>query len=249
MKNNRKHKRIIAASVTGTYHLAKSQMCQDCFGHISCNNKMVAVVSDGAGSAKYGKIGARTVCRTVCDILIKSTFADIEKNIIKALEISRQKLIFHRFNLKKSEQGLADFSATVVGCFCQGRQGIFFHIGDGAAIALCKKSLRTVISQPENGISSCETYFYTMDDWKDSLRFTHFENAQSLMLMTDGVTGFAFRKDFADLEKKFIEPINNFLLQEKSKTKAVTALTNTLSSPQARKINPDDKTLLWARLI
>ena len=248
MNNNRNNRRIIAASVTGTYHLAKNQMCQDCFGHISCNNKMVAVVSDGAGSAKYGKIGAKTVCRTVCDILINSNFNNVEQNIIKALEVSRQKLALHRFNKYKSEKYLTDFSATVVGCFCEGKRGVFFHIGDGAGIALCEKSLRTVISQPENGISSCETYFYTMDDWKDSLRFTHFENAQSLMLMTDGVTGFAFRKDFADLEKKFIEPINNFLLQEASKTKAVNALTNTLSSPQACKINPDDKTLLWARL-
>ena len=87
-----------------------------------------------------------------------------------------------------------------------------------------------------------------MDDWKDSLRFTTFEKAESLMLMTDGVTSFAFKNNYEELENGFVYPINNFLWQEKSKTKAVKALNNTLSTPKASKLNPDDKTFLWAKL-
>ena len=87
-----------------------------------------------------------------------------------------------------------------------------------------------------------------MDDWKDSLRFTPFEKAQSIMLMTDGVTGFAFKKNFDGLECGFIEPINHFLRGESSKKRAVRALNNTLSAPKANRLNPDDKTLLWVGL-
>ncbi len=248
MKNKKAEIRVIAASVKGMYHKTKQQSCQDCFAHACRNGRVVAVVSDGAGSAKYGKIGAKVVCETLCDILPSCTFADIEKHVVKALEVARQKLIYHRFNKTKSERSLVDFSATVVGCVCLGGKGLFFHIGDGAAVAISEQKLRTVVSQPENGLFSCETYFYTMDDWKDSLRFTHFNDAQSIMLMTDGVTGFAFKKNFESLEGGFIEPINNFLLSETSKGKAMKALNNTLASPQASKINPDDKTLLWAKL-
>lgn len=248
MKNKTHNIRVIAASVTGMYHENKRQSCQDCFAHACRNGKMVAVVSDGAGSAKYGKIGAKIVCSTLCDILISSSWQNIKQNIVRALETARQKLIYHRFNKTKNESGLIDFSATVVGCVCDKGRGIFFHIGDGAAVAISEQKLRTVVSQPENGMFSCETYFYTMDDWQDSLRFTTFDDAQSIMLMTDGVTGFAFKKNFESLERGFIDPINNFFLSEQSKSKAIKALNNTLASPQANKINPDDKTLLWARL-
>ena len=248
MKNKRPNIQVVATSVTGTYHTAKNMPCQDCFCHARKGNKVVAVVSDGAGSAKFGKIGAKVVCETLCDILISCSFADINRKIMHALEAARQKLIYHRFNKSKDENGLIDFAATVVGAVYMRGRGVFFHIGDGAAVALLQAPFRAVVSEPENGMFSCETYFYTMDDWKDSLRFTPFEKAQSIMLMTDGVTGFAFKKNFDGLECGFIEPINQFLMSESSKSKAVRALNNTVSAHRANQINPDDKTLLWVGL-
>lgn len=246
MKNSHKHIQVIASSITGIYHKNNSLPCQDCHKFVASKNKLVAVVSDGAGSAKYGKIGAKIVCETLCDILNSSSFTDIKQKIIYAIEVARKKLVLHRFNKHKNENGIIDFAATVVGVFYYKNKGIFFHIGDGAAIAFSEK--QNIISQPENGVFSCETYFYTMEDWKDSLRFTNFEKANSIMLMTDGVTNFAFKNDFEELETGFVYPINNFLHQEKNKIKALKALNNTLSTPKASKLNPDDKTFLWARL-
>ncbi len=127
--------------------------------------------------------------------------------------------------------------------------GFFFHIGDGAAIAFTAPDLsRYVASRPENGVFSCETYFYTMDDWEDTLRFTTFEQAYTLMLMSDGLTNFSFAPDFSRIEPNFLLPINNFLDGEKLKTKAVRALSNTLNTMRAQKLNPDDKTFLWVKL-
>ncbi len=248
MTNKKTNAYIVAASITGPYHKAKNLPCQDFYAHANRSGRVVAVISDGAGSAKYGKIGAKTVCSTLCDILISCPLNDIRQKIIDALEVARQKLIYHRFNKSKNENGLVDFAATVVGTVYIKNRGIFFHIGDGAAIAL-GDSLQTVwVSRPENGLFSCETYFFTMDDWKDSLRFTPFEEAQSLMLMTDGVTGFAFTKGYECLKNGFVEPINSFLHDEKNHRKAVRALNNTLEAPRACQLNPDDKTLLWIGL-
>lgn len=223
--------------------------CQDYFRYTNRGKNFVAVVSDGAGSAKYGKIGARIVCETIGDLLANAEFSGIRKTIIKAIEVSRRKLLRHRYNKTKNVERINDFAATLVGAVCHGKQGLFFHIGDGAALALDENNSENfVASRPENGVFSCETYFYTMDDWRENLRFTTFENADAIFLMSDGVTGFAFSKDFRRIEKKFIYPIHEYLSRETNKAHAIRALNNTLNTPDAKRLNNDDKTLFWAKL-
>lgn len=87
-----------------------------------------------------------------------------------------------------------------------------------------------------------------MDDWQESLRFTTFKEAHTVMLMSDGLTNFSFAPDFSRIEPNFLLPINDFLNREKQQVRAVRALTNTLNTTRAKRLNPDDKTFLWARL-
>ena len=241
-----KSAKIIASSVTGQLHLTQGQPCQDCFKYTKGQN-LVAVISDGAGSAKYGKIGAKTICSTICDILKNADFNKVEEKIIYALKTARQKLMLHRLNKTKDDFGLPIFAATVVGVVYNQNQGIFFHIGDGAAISLHEDRDFTA-SRPENGNFSCETFFFTQQAWRENLRFTKINNASSILLMSDGLTSFAFKPDLTDVEHKFIDPINNYLLSETSVTKATKALYNTLNTPRAQKLNPDDKTLVWIQI-
>ncbi len=243
MKNNIK---IVAASVAGLLHNNQSIPCQDYYQHAKGRN-LVAVVSDGAGSAKYGKIGAKTLCQTLCDLLKNADFNQIEDHIIRAIKIVREKLILHRFNKTKNELGLAPFAATLVGVVYKNNRGIFFHIGDGAALSLHENN-DFQASRPENGSFSCETFFFTQQAWRENLRFTRITEAKSILLMSDGLTSFAFQPDFLNIERKFIEPINDFLSSEKSITKAAKALSNTLNTPRAQKLNPDDKTLVWIKV-
>ncbi|MBE6451882.1 MAG: protein phosphatase 2C domain-containing protein [Alphaproteobacteria bacterium] len=247
MKNNLKPK-IIATSVAGAHHTNLKQSCQDYNCH-KIGKNLVAVVSDGAGSAKFGKTGAKIICETLCDILKNADFKNIKKYVLSAINSAREKLIIHRRNTYKSEQGIEDFAATLVGVVYKNGQGIFFHIGDGAAIAFKNNYNDFIISRPENGDFSCETFFYTQHEWKENLRFTHFEKASTIILMSDGVTNFSFSDDFNKLEHNFITPIDVFLKNTPSKSKAIKALTNTLKNPKAQKINPDDKTLVWIKVM
>ena len=240
---------VRAVCVQGHHHSIKGLACQDYCRHFIGKDKFIGVISDGAGSAKYGKIGARIVCDTMVDLLAKSSFSQAKKHILNAVRIARDKAVFHRYNKTKNESGLNDFAATLVGAFYHKGKGLFFHIGDGAALALKDNTLHDfIISRPENGLFSCETFFYTMNDWEASLRFTSFENAHSVFLMSDGLTSFAFTNNFERLENGFIAPIHDFLCKEKNKSKALKALNNTLNTEKAQRLNSDDKTLLWARL-
>lgn len=246
---NKRQIQVLSATIRGALHKTKDLPCQDYSCAKSGKDKLIAVVSDGAGSARYSKIGAKIICDTLCDILINSEVSTIKTDVAKAIEIARQKLILHRHNRSKSSDDLINFAATMVGVFCHKNKGIFFHIGDGAGIAFQQgKYNNFIISEPENGAFSCETYFYTMDDWQDCLRFTPFENANRIMLMTDGVTGFAFSDDFYKIHRKFLIPVIEYLEKEPRKTYAVKALRNTLDDSKAQRLNADDKTILWAKL-
>ncbi|MCM1323560.1 MAG: protein phosphatase 2C domain-containing protein [Acetobacter sp.] len=250
MKRTPKNIRVIATKITGRLHTAKKMPCQDFYQYACSGNKLVAVVSDGAGSAKYGKIGAKIVCETLVNVLINTPLKDVEQAVRRAIEKARERLVIHRLNKSKSEKEILNFSATVVGVAYHKNRGIFFHIGDGAGIALHgeDKAAGYTLSRPANGNFSCETYFYTMDNWAESLRFTKIEKAAALFLMTDGVTNFALTEDMRQLKNGFIEPIYRYLKTEPNKIKALQALNNTLNTGRACKLNSDDKTFLWAEL-
>ena len=243
MKNKVKKTKIVAASVVGLSHANNKIACQDYYQYVLGKN-LVAVVSDGAGSAKYGRIGAKNVCSVLCDLLKNADFSKIDKEIVKAIKIVREKLFLHRFNKTKDERGLGCFAATIVGVVYNKGQGVFFHIGDGAALSLYENA-NFVASRPENGFFSCETFFFTQQEWLENLRFTKFQSARNILLMSDGLTSFAFKPDFDEIEHKFVLPINDYLSKERSLIKAKKALINTLNTPRAQKLNSDDKTLVW----
>jgi serine/threonine protein phosphatase PrpC len=248
MNKNTKKWKIIASSVAGPSHINRGKKCEDYYSYFSKGENFIAIISDGAGSKDYGKIGAKIICDSFIDIFKKTTFKNAEEKIIKAIKLARKRAIFHRMNKTKSSGNLSDFSATVLGVMMFKNKGYFFHIGDGAAISFNHKELNNFnTSMPHNGNYSNETFFYTMKNWEKHLRITPIENYNRIILMSDGVSNFAFKKKTKKLEDNFIVPINDFLSNAKLKSKARAALKNTLNNKDAKKLSSDDKTLLWAK--
>ena len=104
--------KVRAACITGPVHLGRGQLCQDRCRWSTRGANFVAVVSDGAGSTKYGRIGAKIVCDTLVDLLENAPFKDIRAAIVKAigggLEISmseeNKKMRQHRMSRAEREQ-------------------------------------------------------------------------------------------------------------------------------------------------
>ena len=115
MRINNQNIKVLSASVKGVLHTQKNEPCQDYSQYVQDGRNFVAVVSDGAGSAKYGRIGAKTICETLTSLLKDIEFNDAKKAVIQAIGIARSKLIRHRLNKTKSTASLIDFSATIVG--------------------------------------------------------------------------------------------------------------------------------------
>jgi len=241
--------KVVATAVRGTSHVETNIPCQDAFDWNVQGDIFIGVVSDGAGSAENSDIGAQLVSKTInqhffssIETLEKLSSVDsIKREIENAIQKTREEL------QSRENTTLKDYYATVVGCVVTPTTGLFFHIGDGLGAAVYDNNwAECILTLPENGEFSDQTYFYTENHWKEHLRFKEFDpQVQYIVLMTDGAMTFAAAKMLAGLEPKFMAPVSNYL-EQNSTEQGIKAIHQTLNSSKSYGITSDDKTLMWA---
>lgn len=242
---------LVCASVCGPKHLKDQTASQDYWAFETNGDKVVAVISDGAGSAPDSRIGASVCCRMVVKTLAKFIVdnRNLEltevHNFIEPIEhaINRSRTILLRL-AKAENKELRNFHATLLGVIASPEGGCFFHIGDGVGL-VCSEANKLIhfdISRPENGEFANETFFYTENDWQNHLRLKTFTNQQLIALMTDGVDGFMFDSEYKNLDQGFLPPVLSHLENHEPQIGA-SDLAETLVSTQAILV-PDDKTIV-----
>jgi serine/threonine protein phosphatase PrpC len=126
--------KFAAASVIGTSHLGSpSGICQDahCCVYDIDADRLVCVVSDGAGSASRAERGSRLSCDLVCDLVLKGNAETIHTKdfALKTLEVIRTALLSEaaQENLRVRE-----FACTLLVALVNRDRATFWQIGDGA---------------------------------------------------------------------------------------------------------------------
>ena len=248
--------KIAGVSVAGFAHQADSSPCQDAHAVATLpGGYLVAVVSDGAGSAARSMEGSRQLCETVIAHLssrlgdIESTDEHFNEAVAKQWIEEAIELVRCQFEqLAKSDgQSIYDFHATLVGAVAGPAGGVFFHVGDGAGCATRSADFSSnVVSHPENGEYANETYFVTQDEWREHLRTLAFGPEYDLIaVMSDGVTPFALARGASGPSIAVFEPLSQFLTTH-SREEGERALVALLERDALRRVTGDDKTMLWA---
>lgn len=246
--------KVFFAAAAGRYHLGNDLPCQDAVHHAVVGEVFIGVVCDGAGSASEGEYGARFFSRRVTQLLAEALQADrlevaaelpMHDRLVDIVEAVRGEL-----EAVGRERGLdaREFACTLVGCVASRRAGgCFFHVGDGFAVQRDAEG-PAVVSLPENGEYSDETYFVTDEAWAGHLRLTPLPALAPgglIGLMSDGTAPFAIDRGRTGFYGPFIDPVATFLRQA-SETDGSAALLHTLASEKTQEITPDDKALLLA---
>lgn len=243
--------RVAGTSVAGPCHA--NDDCQDRHRvQVTPGGVLIAVVSDGAGSARFGGEGAALLCEHVTQALArhlgrgkpKALRPDPLRLAVEAGIGAARDAAAALGAERKAE--LDAFHATLVGAVAApGTGGLFFHIGDGAALAIAQDDGRWLLSPPENGEYADTTFFFTEAEWRRNLRFSPIEPGfDTIFVMSDGVTELGLKANEPFMP--FFEPIARFLAGA-SREEGEQALMATLDSSAVRERTGDDKTLVWAQ--
>lgn len=249
--------RVAGASVAGFSHQEEEIPCQDAHAILTTpSGWLIAVVSDGAGSAPRSGEGSRSFCDEVTSHL-RARLEEAQINVSTQMdevtlrlwvESAIEKVREDLFLLASANDGsLRDFHATLVGVVAGAKSGMLFHIGDGAGCATNLRNMsNSILSEPENGEYANETYFATQEDWRAHLRVTPFGPDYDLIaLMSDGVTPFALASGGSAPFPPFFEPLSEYLVNHNRDEREI-AIKTILERDDIRRITGDDKTLVWA---
>lgn len=240
---------FVGVSIPGQKRTKNGDESEDYFTCELGENWIVAVVSDGAGSALRGKEGAILISDSICKMLSRNLTNNTSQPLVCWIGEQLDCCISQARDECSSLGALSDFHATLVGIAARKTEVVFFHIGDGAISAHSVDDSQLVtagFSLPENGEYSNQTYFFTSNDWRSHLRIQHFESIKATFwLMSDGMHMLSTDNPAAPTLRESTVVEFDRLFKKYSTIEKTELLRSILTSPPALKESDgDDITLV-----
>jgi hypothetical protein len=238
----------------GSSHIQTSSPCQDrCLYRIVEDQRnepfLIAVASDGAGSALHGEIGAAIACEKAASALIAAIESAGEAGL--STELVNSLLESVRTDITKAAEArnttMRSLACTLLGAVIGPGKALYFQIGDGAIVARQGNKLVPVF-WPESGEYANMTYFVTDADASDHLCAEVRETTDELGLFSDGLQRLALVFATESVHEPFFEPMFRVLrssTHEQADTLCM-ALERFLCSKAVNERTDDDKTLVLA---
>ncbi len=253
--------RFALASALGTSHAKTGAPCQDAsaceFVSHADAPLLVAVVADGAGSARWSQNGARLACQVVQDETRKLLEAgkgivDIDRAF--ALHVLRRFQTIIGRVARRCELRPRDFACTLlVALVGQGRSA-FFQVGDGA-IVLSRADARfpeppyEYVFWPQQGEYANETFFATAWNAYKVLQFEAFDaEVEELALFSDGLQSLVLDYEHKRPHDGFFRPMFRTVrrLPQGHSSALSRHLEHFLGSRAVTSKTDDDKSLVLA---
>ena len=248
--------KIITASVAGTSHLAKNELCDDAFACEIVNAQegeiLIVIVSDGAGSVKNGRTRAQMTF-AFTNQGIRSWFerggkvAELNKdfgtNLLNCLQSELAK------EAAKDGQTSQDFACTFLAAIVGVDSAAFFQIGDGAIVYSANDGAENynLISLPQQGEYANSTNFVTDLTVSDVLQFEMIEKRiDEIAVFTDGLQRIALDYKSKAAHAPFFRPMFAPLRTATETADLQKRLIDFLNSPKINERTDDDKTLILA---
>jgi Protein phosphatase 2C len=246
------------ASQVGTSHLRTGQRLQDAHSCFSIRSQgrewFVGVVSDGAGSARFGGEGAALVCRTI-GLASRRHFNQFA-SLPAAAEIEYwvdevRDRIYRAASARSLEP--KDFAATLICTISDGVHSVFAHIGDGCVVTRTRGSGEwTAPSWPDHGEYASTTTFVT-DQPAAKVRVSVCDDPVDVIaLFSDGiermVLDMAARKPAERFFSVIAAPVLTSAVLSGKDARLSEQLRSYLDSEQVCSRTDDDKTLVIAAI-
>ena len=242
----------------GQSHQTSQIPCQDKFScKVSADGRWLSVaVSDGAGSALNAEAGAEITSTIFCEELLRLS-NQLEFRApgewINDFVVECVLKVRNQLRIKAKSDDIKSFHCTLVAALVGPEGGFSIHIGDGSIFGgqfkydtkLREVELNSnfVISKPENGEYTNETFFITEGNWIKHLRVTPLPRLDWLVACTDGGAALILEKEI-EVKPKFLVPFFQELISAKFTKNNYIA--EVLSDPKANALTSDDKTIFVA---
>jgi hypothetical protein len=242
--------RILSDSVAGTSHVSRGAPCQDAHVTTVANTAagpvLITVVADGAGSARYGEVGATLACATVCELAIRELAAVGQVTREHALGWVRAAREEIRAEAGRRAARPRDLACTLLVAVVGEQEAAFAQIGDGAAVTDEGEGFAPVF-WPEPAEYANVTDFLTDEGIEDRVAFEILGRPiHQVAVFTDGLQRLALDYSTRRGHPGFFRPLFATLVASAPTPELSQSFRAFLESAQVNSRTDDDKTLVLA---